>query len=182
MTNVRESVHDRIERQRQENIDRNMTSLNKLGDGLFILTAPFGMMYKFIKSPLSKRKKNTSKKEVISYGQVNDVALELTKGVGKLIKFGINKSTSIYNQQRVDPKTVKKGFFSDFKRNRKQKQKEKEARNKYIVDNLIRHPGGLEAGVAAHNRALEAMNKPPPPAMPESVDSDTTSPLLLDEE
>ena len=179
---MKESVHDRIERQRQENIDRNMTSLNKLSDGVFILTAPFALAYKFIKRPFSKRKDTSSQKEVTAYDQVSDVAWKLTKGVGKLIKFGINKSTSIYNQQRVDPKTVKKGFFSDFKRNRKQKQKEKEALNKYIVDNLIRHPGGLEAGVAAHNRALEAMNKPPPPAMPESVDSDTTSPLLLDEE
>ena len=63
MTNVRESVHDRIERQRQENIDRNMTSLNKLGDGLFILTAPFGMMYKLSKVPFRKGKKTLLRKK-----------------------------------------------------------------------------------------------------------------------
>ena len=58
----------------------------------------------------------------------------------------------------------------------KQKQREQEARNAYIVNNLIRHPDGLEAGVEAHERALEAMNKPPPPAMPDSVDSVTATP------
>ncbi len=71
---------------------------------------------------------------------------------------------------------LEKGFFDNFARKVKQKQREQEARNAYIVNNLIRHPDGLEAGVEAHHRALEAMNRPPPPAMPESVDSVTATP------
>tara|TARA_Y100000361_G_scaffold9019_2_gene7332 strand:- start:4096 stop:5229 length:1134 start_codon:yes stop_codon:yes gene_type:complete len=77
---------------------------------------------------------------------------------------------------RALPDDVEKGFFDDFARKVKQKQREQEARNAYIVNNLIRHPDGLEAGVEAHHRALEAMNRPPPPAMPESVDSVTATP------
>lgn len=76
---------------------------------------------------------------------------------------------------------VEKGFFSDFTSKVKQKQKEQEALNAYIVNNLIRNPDGLEAGVRQHRMALEQMNKPKP-AIPESMDSVTASPPTLTEE
>ena len=100
MTNVKESIHDRIERQRQEEIDRNMTSLIKLSDGVFILTAPFALAYKFIKRPFSKRKDTSSQKEVTAYDQVSDVAWKLTKGAGKLIKFDLDNEPFQYTNTK----------------------------------------------------------------------------------
>lgn len=85
-------------------------------------------------------------------------------------------SSGQHEQDMADDEELEKGFFDDFARKVKQKQKEQEALNEYIVNNLIRNPDGLEAGVAAHHRALEAMNRPSPPAMPESVDSVTATP------
>lgn len=76
---------------------------------------------------------------------------------------------------------LEKGFFGDFARKVKQKQKEQEALNEYIVNNLIRNPDGLEAGVRQHRMALEQMNKPKPD-IPESMDSVIASPPIHNEE
>lgn len=81
---------------------------------------------------------------------------------------------------RALPDDVEKGFFSDFTSKVKQKQKEQEALNAYIVNNLIRHPDGLEAGARQHRMALEQMNKPKS-AIPESMDSVTGSPPIFNE-
>lgn len=77
--------------------------------------------------------------------------------------------SSEQHEQDMAGDDFEKGFFSDFARKVKQKQREQEALNAYIVDNLIRHPDGLERGVQHHRRALEQMNRPPAPE-PESID------------
>lgn len=94
---------------------------------------------------------------------------------------GWAESNNAWEGGESEAEDVEKGFFGDFTRKVKQKQKEQEALNEYIVNNLIRNPDGLEAGVRQHRMALEQMNKPKP-AIPESMDSVTASPPTLTEE
>lgn len=77
--------------------------------------------------------------------------------------------SSEQHEQDMAGDDFEKGFFSDFSRKVKEKQREQEALNAHIVENLIRHPDGLEQGVLNHRRALEQMNRLPAPD-PESID------------
>jgi len=107
---------------------------------------------------------------------MEDALADEAAGYGKIYRLPNGDYEFVGHHPNPEAEDVEKGFFDDFARKVKQKQKEQEALNEYIVNNLIRNPDGLEAGVAAHHRALEAMNRPPPPAMPESVDSITATP------
>ena len=133
MTNVKESVHDRIERQRQEEIDRNMMSLNKLSDGVFILTAPFALAYKLIKRPFSKKRRSVSQNEKTTYGDLGDIASSAVAGTGKLIKFGLD---SVYEYKEEKRKNSKEYIEEQATKKEFQEQIPLEEVEQYVFDNF----------------------------------------------